>query len=370
MINVKFTLCLTHDCNLTCNYCYSGRKFKKHMSLATAQKIIDFAFDTTPPSDKISIGFFGGEPLLKFDLIKNIVNYIHKKDQNTINPNSLYITTNGTLLNEDYLYYFKKEFINLCISIDGPAQIHNLNRLYRDGRESFTDVFKNLQLTLQYLTNFQVNAVYGPDTIDFLPETVSFFTQLNVPSIHLNPNIQALWNENDITKLRNFYMQIADKYIECYENGQEIALNLIDSKIIIFLKEGYEDTDKCGMGETEFGFAPSGNIYPCERFIGDDETTQFCLGNIHSGIERFNVCSLPRPENGNKNDCINCKLQKYCMNWCSCTNYFMTGNVNLPSTFLCESEKAIIKAARKVLINLKNNDLFLNHFLNYNHDLY
>ncbi len=366
---VKFTLCLTHDCNLSCNYCYSGQKFKKHMSLTTAQKVIDFAFHITPPDDKISIGFFGGEPMLKFDLIQEIVNYIHTQDHNIIKPISLYITTNGTILNQNYMDYFKEENINLCISIDGPAKIHNLNRFYRNGRESFTDVFKNLQLILEQLDTFQVNAVYGPDTIDFLPETVTFFTQLNIPSIHLNPNILALWEEKNIRKLRENYMQIADKYIQCYEDGQEIALNLIDSKIIVFLKEGYDDADKCGMGETEWGFAPSGNIYPCERFIGDDDNPQLCLGNIYTGLEKFNVCSKLKHGENHNSDCIKCKLQKYCMTWCGCTNYFMTGLINLPSSVLCESEKAIINAAKKVFLNLKNNDLFLNHFLSYIHDI-
>lgn len=365
---MKVSLSLTHDCTLSCRYCYAGSKFKKDMSLATAQKIVDFAMEITPTGRKIEFGFFGGEPLLRFDLIKEIINYIRKKEREVGKAICLGVTTNGTLLTQTILDLFKDENVDLCISIDGPAYVHNLNRRYKDGRGSFEDVVRNLSLAIEQLGSLQVNAVYGPDTIDFLPESVSFFSQLGVSVIHLNPNICAFWEESTYSKLREVYMQIANQYIQSYQQGQEIAINLIDSKIIVFLKGGYQVTDKCGMGETEWGFAPSGNIYPCERLIGEDNDSSYCLGNIHTGLDLMRRCSLLEHRGNRNEECRTCALQKFCMNWCGCTNYYMTGHTDLAGPMMCESEKAAIQAAEHVLITLKDNELFLDHFMNYLHE--
>lgn len=339
------------------------------MSLITAQKIVDFVMDISPQGRKIKFGFSGGEPLLRFDLIKEIIDYIHRKTQMARTPIFFSITSNGTLLTKTILDFFQKENIDLCISIDGPAHVHNLNRCYRDGRESFEDILSNLQLAIERLGTLQVNAVYGPDTIDFLPESVLFFTKLGISAIHLNPNIRASCKDYTYSKLRETYMQIADHYIQSYQHGQEIAINLIDSKIIVFLKGGYETTDKCGIGETEWGFAPSGNIYPCERLIGEDSDYSLCLGNIHKGLDLARRCSLLKQRRNRNVECKTCDLQRYCMNWCGCTNQFMTGHTDLVGRMLCESEKAAIQAAKHVLVTLskKDNELFIDHFMEYLH---
>jgi uncharacterized protein len=365
---LRVALSLTHDCNLSCKYCYAGKKKKKDVSLATAKEAVDFALKVAPPKRGIKFSFFGGEPLLRFDLIKKITKYIREKEKENEVTISLSVTSNGTLLTDSIFEFFKKENIELCISIDGPAHIHDLNRVYVDGRGSFEDVIKKLRRAVRELGSIQVNAVYGPITLEFLPETVSFFTQLGVSVIHLNPNIRASWQDEKISELGETYLKIADQYIGNYRNGNEIAINLIDSKIIVFLKGGYDASDRCGMAETEWGFAPSGNIYPCERFIGEDDNSAFCFGNVHGGIDVERRCHLLEKRGNRNEECVNCALQKYCMNWCGCTNYFMTGQTDISGPFMCESEKAAILAAQKVLVTLKDNELFLDHFLKYLHE--
>ena len=366
---MKVTLSLTHNCNLSCSYCYSGRAFKKDMSFITAQKTVDFAMDITPPGQKVEFCFFGGEPLLCFDLMKEIISYIHEREREARKPVRFSITTNGTLLTQPILDFFKEENVDLCISIDGPAHVHNLNRCYKDGHGSFAEVVRNLHNAIEQLDYVQVNAVYGPDTIDFLPESVSFFIQLGVPVIHLNPNICAFWAKDTYPKLRETYMQIANHYIQSYQRGQEIAVNLIDSKIILFLKGGYAVEDMCGMGETEWGFAPSGNIYPCERFIGEDDNSSFCLGNVHTGLALARRCSLLKQRGNRNKKCKTCDSQRYCMNWCGCTNYYITGHTDLAGPMLCESEGAAIQAAKYVLTTLPelDNELFIDHLRRYLH---
>jgi uncharacterized protein len=166
------------------------------------------------------------------------------------------------------------------------------------------------------------------------------------------------------------YMQIADYYMQSYQRGNEIAVNLIDGKILLLLKGGYTAEDICCMGETEWGFAPSGNIYPCERLVGEDDGSSLCLGNIHTGLDVGRRCSLLEQRGNHDEECRDCDYRKYCMNWCGCTNYHMTGHTDSVGPMMCASEKAAIHAAKHVLITLSrlDNELFLDHLMHYMHE--
>ncbi len=367
---MKATLSLTHSCNLACRYCYAGQAFKQHMSLDTAQKAVNFAIRITPPGEKIDFSFFGGEPFLCFEQMQAITAYIRERTQETDRPVRLSITSNGTILTQPMLDFLKAEQIDLCISIDGPPHVHDLNRCYANGRGSFGDVAANLQKAMTQLDTVQVNAVFGPETIASLAETVDFLIGLGVSAVHLNPDIGADWNGSSSDQLQDAFGRIADYYIECYQQGQEIAINVIDSKIVLFLKDGYGLEDMCGMGETQWAFAPSGNIYPCERFIGEDDVDSLRLGNLHSGLDRIRQCVLLQRKGNRNKVCQECEIKRYCMNWCGCTNYYMTGRIDLAGSLLCRMEKAAIEAARHVTTTLSesDNDLFVDHFMKYLHE--
>lgn len=337
------------------------------MSIDTAREIVRWVMDTTIPGEKTSIGFFGGEPLLRFNLMQEATEYIRVKEEETGKVVNLNVTSNGTLLNDDILDFLKAERIDLCVSIDGPKYVHDKFRRYKDGGGTFDDVASKTNQALERLGKVQVNAVFNPSTMSTLPERISFFANLGVSTIHLNPDIRATWPRSLFPRLREVYLKAANLYIESYQQAQEIAVNLIDSKILILLKGGYGSDDKCGMGETELGFAPSGNIYPCERLVGEDNGL-YCLGNIHTGIDLMRRCNLIAVRGNRNKECKTCNLQRYCMNWCGCTNYHMTGYTDLASAMMCASEKAAIEAATHVLIALQDDDLFLNHFIRYLHE--
>lgn len=337
------------------------------MSFDTARKIVDFAFATHHPGHKLRFHFFGGEPLLCFSLMKDIVGYIRQQENRFQIPVSFSMTSNGTILNQLILNFLRDEGIDLCISLDGPAHVHDLNRRYKDGRRSFVVVMSNLQKALDSLESVQINAVYGPQTISLLPESVRFFISAGVPVIHLNPNIEAIWPPNLDAPLHDAFTDIAQAYIESYERGNEIAISGIDSKIILFFKGGYGIEDLCCMGEGELAFAPSGNVYPCERFIGEDDNSPMCFGNIDSGIDIARRCSLLKRRGNRNEECKTCGLRRYCMNWCGCTNYAMTGHTDLVGSAMCAIERATIDAARQVSLALteRNNQLFIDHFTHY-----
>ncbi len=360
---MKISLSLTHDCNLRCKYCYAGEKFHKTMTLQTAKEIVDFSISITPHHDHIDYSFFGGEPFLCFSLIQEIISYIESKKIS--NPITYNITTNGTIISDEILDYIVAHDIKISISIDGPASIHDKNRVDIHGNGTLDVILENIKKISSRLDFFQVNAVYGAKTVEQLDKTFDFFVENGIKNIHLNPNITEKWDASSFPKITTAYTRIAKRYIELYKNNKEVALNLIDNKLILFLKGGYEEEDKCSMGQSEFGFAPSGNVYPCERLIGDDTNEEMCMGNIHTGINPLKRCSIAQKTGNSNEECSTCPVQQYCMNWCGCTNYNMTGYSDRVSAMLCHSERVAISVTKEVFNALKNNETLLNHFLNY-----
>lgn len=360
---MKVSLGVTHDCNLRCEYCYAGEKTNKVMDIETAKKIVDFISLISPPTEELNIGFFGGEPLLEIDFINDVIKYIHTK--NLLNPLSFSITTNGTLLNNAAIDFIKEHNINISVSIDGPEDIHDMYRKDKYGKGTFKHVLKNIDKLANSLDYFQVNSVYTPQTVSRIDETVRFLVENDIYNIHLNPDISAQWDKESFENIAIGYKNIADTYIEMFNKGREVAINLLDSKLILFFKGGYEERDKCGMGETEFGFAPSGNVYPCERLIGDDTDINMEMGNVHTGVNLQHSCVIGKKEDNDNKECKTCNIKQYCMNWCGCTNYHMTGSSTTTSAMMCHSERHAINSAKYVFKSLQDNELFARHMLKY-----
>lgn len=364
---MKITLSLTHRCNLACRYCYAGNSCKPDMQLAIAKQCIDTTLARLPIGSSLDLGLFGGEPLLRLDLIRDIVAYTYRRTHETLTTVRIGITTNGTMVSPEALDYFADQGINLCFSIDGPQKVHDRNRCHHNGSGSFVEVVRNLELAIKRLGVVEVNAVVGPDTLADVPHTLDFFINLGVPVIHLNPNIRATWPSETCEHFDDIYRQAAEQYIACYRHGTEIALNLIDSKAILFVKGGYSLDDKCSMGDGEWGIAPSGNIYACERFIGEDDDPTFRLGSILTGLNQERLCALRLKRGNRREECSNCSYKRFCMSWCGCTNWFMSGESNMPALVLCSMEKAGIEAARYAFESLvrDDNNLFADHLFNY-----
>jgi uncharacterized protein len=364
---MKVTLSLTHKCNLACHYCYAGRAAKPDMTLETARKCVDFAIEHLPTGKTLDLCLFGGEPLLRFDLVRETTAYALGRSKELSVPARVSITTNGTLVTSEILDFAAEHGVHVCFSIDGPAEVHDLNRTYAGGRGSFADAMHRLYIALQRLPIVQVNAVFGPDTLMALRRSLAYLVDEGARVIHLNPNILSNWPVGIGSRIANVFLEIADYYIDCYDKGREIAINLLDSKMLLFIQGGYAPDDVCAMGDGEWGFAPGGNIYPCERFIGEDVDSPFCLGNIHTGIDLARRCAISRRRGNHNPECEACGLKKYCMNWCGCTNYFMSGRTDMVGPMLCVMEQAAIRAARHAFNALvqSDNELFVNHMYNY-----
>ncbi len=364
---MKFTLNLTHNCNLRCSYCYGGPTNHSDMSENIARQSVDFAFSITPPGETLEFSFFGGEPLLCPELLRETTTSIANKKTERNVPVRLSITSNGTLLDNSAIDFLAKNEIDLCVSVDGPESVHNLNRVYPGNRGSHKAVMNGLGLALRQLSLVQVNAVYSPETLEQMSETLSFFLSENIPVVHFNPNITTTWSSDDIKKIPQAYDTLADTYLGAFRNNTPIAVNLFDSKMVLFMKGGYQEKDKCGMGESEMAVAPSGNIYPCERFVGDDTQSHFVIGHVNSGFSFAKRCQVITNRGNCSPICQNCDISDYCMKWCGCTNYNMSGDTRQTGPMLCISERAAVLSARKIFTTLtaENNKAFFKHLLQF-----
>ncbi len=359
---MKCTLCITQKCNLNCSYCYIGKK-PSSMSLDVACAAVDFLFERTPPEDIIDIGFFGGEPLLEFELIKSITAMIKSHPQYDAGRVSLSVVTNGTIFSDEIAGFMNEQGIECGISCDGPPPVQDRFRRFGDGSGSSAAVEETIRRAVEAFPTVLVNAVYTPSTLSHLPRSVEYFSSLGLKRIFLSPDYSASWTKSDIDSLAHVYGCVAEKYIEYYLREKPHFINIIDNKIAVILRGGYQPTERCTMGSGELAFAPSGNIYPCERLIGADDGSTHSIGNVGTGIDPgLMACHIKAGGDANA-ECTECGIRDYCTNWCGCSNYFSSGYYNRVGTFLCASEQTAVKAAFGVFQRLEKEvgGVFMEH---------
>lgn len=358
---MKYTLGITQACNLNCDYCYVN-KHPSRMSYSTAERVVDLMYMLTPPGEQMNIGFFGGEPLLEFDLLKDITALIVLHPQYPHHEVLLDVVTNGTIFSDSIVMFLKQHSFTYCLSCDGPPEVQDVFRHFPDGSGSSHLVEASLKRARQLLPAVLVNAVYHPQTLQNLPQVVQYFSSLGLRQIYLNPDFTAPWTRQHATALAYVYQKIADLYIDYYLQGDPHYISLIDAKITVILRGGYQPDEKCQMGKKDFSFGPSGNIYLCERLIQDDSGGPHCIGNVTTGLD-WDAARCKGNSQAINAECLTCGFLDYCSNWCGCTNYFSSGHYNRVGAFLCAAEKAAIQAAFYAFETLekKLGNLFFEH---------
>lgn len=348
---MRYAILVTQDCNLRCSYCYIGKRPRK-MSLATARRIVDFVYARTPERETLKFGFFGGEPLLEFPLIRKITGLVEQHPQWDPERVTLSLITNGTIFNPEIAGFVRRHAIDFAVSCDGPPAIHDASRRFRNGRGSAWNVERNLRRAVNELPCLSVNAVFGPQTLPHLPATVAYLSSLGVRQIHLNADISANWSAQDADRAAEVYAEIGRRYVDFYLQGDPHFINLIDAKIAVILRRGYRPLERCRMGSGELAFAPDGTIYPCERLVGEGGEAH-SIGHVTTGIKRRIGRCLATAGREPETQCPSCSVRDYCMNWCGCTNYLATGSYGRVGPFHCASERAVLTVAAEALQTLE-----------------
>lgn len=286
------TLMVTKDCNLHCSYCYEC-DFRSHQSLsfATGVKIIDWFYKYSK-SPKKYVSFYGGEPLLQVNLIKDLVNYCYKRYPDLV----FSITTNGTLVNESNIDMLKS-FHSVVLSLDGPEKVHDLHRHTYDNKSSFSminfDLFRSLK-------NLSLNAVITPKNVYYLNESMKYISEF-CKNYKFKVAYELDWMPNDILEYKRQLTLLADKFINDIDNPNRFYLYKSIVSFLNFIKAFYENPNyRCDAGINCFTFTPSGNLYPCYGFVS---STKASLGNIFDKIDLSKIETLCN----NKLVCQTCK---------------------------------------------------------------
>lgn len=346
-------LCLhvSHDCNLRCEYCFassgdynSGRKL---MGKAVALKAVDYLVAVSHDRRNIEIDFFGGEPLMNFDTVKETVAYGRQLEKSTGKHFYFTITTNGTLLNKENIYFINENMDNVVISIDGRKEVHDAARHDRAGHGNYDKI---LPLAKQLVAgrngkSYFIRGTFTARNKDFSKD-VMHLADIGFKEISVEPVVGSgsdlYFKESDIPEILKEYENLALQYIERLSDNRRFRfyhfnINLYDGPCL------FKRVTACGAGYEYLAVSPEGNLYPCHQFVGQDE---FVIGNVFTGIQNNEMRDkFMRNNILSKEKCRDCWAKLFCSGGCHANAYFSNGSIAQPNELSCILQKKRIECA-------------------------
>jgi uncharacterized protein len=371
---VNICLFLTQECNMRCVYCYGdGGHYagKGMMTEETAFRAVDWLMKNSKKAERVNIGFFGGEPLLNFSLMKKIVPYA--KEQGTTKGKQVFfsITTNGSLLNEEIITFLKEEKIKIQISFDGPSEYQNSQRPFKNGKGSYDKVFANIQKLRTAIPHLTARATLCGEADPFLVKeameraefTTWFITKAS--PVLLNMQLAVIPSDREEASQRMLAFNHKEKeQLLAAIRERKINKDYLPGILHVMTEMdfGQKRHYGCGIGKGMVGISVSGDIYPCHRFVGIEELR---LGNIADyHIEGLNhywravVDHLP--------ECASCWARYFCGGGCFYNNKAHTGDMHRPESLFCSETKAMFEGLIHVFCNLSKDDKeFLKGIMNH-----
>ena len=374
---MQVTLCLTHDCTLRCPYCYAGEKRRKAMPWETAKAAIDrtiaWQLAHYPEKDYV-LGFFGGEPLLEWDLLQRADAYAEDTARAAGLRFGRTVTTNLTLLDREKADWLRARRYKIGLSIDGSPAMHDANRVFPDGRGSHAACMAALPLVEDFpAPRPEIICVVTPATAPLLAEGVRYLHARTALPIAVNPDFTAAWDDASRAALRRSYEILADDVLSSWRAAAQPAnpptcepanlqtfepsngaaasplhLTWFDGKLKALRIGGYRACDKCDPVRRELAVAPSGNLYPCPNLVGNDDKEDLRLGTAQAGFDPAAVARALARRGNHDPACRDCPAAARCVNWCCCANWFSTGRTDRVGSFGCFHEKLSIELADRV----------------------
>ena len=347
-------LCLhiAHDCNLACQYCFAGEGEyngdRSLMSLEVGKAAIDFLIANSGSRKNLEVDFFGGEPLMNFDVVKEIVAYGRSKEKEFNKNFRFTLTTNGVLLNDDIMEFANREMSNVVLSVDGRKEVHDLMRPTRNGKGSYDHIMpKFLKLAeLRNQNNYYVRGTFTHNNLDFSKDVLHLadlgFKQISVEPVVSLPDEPYAIKEEDLPVLLEEYDKLAKEMIKREKEGKgfhffHFMIDLTQGPCVAKRLSG------CGSGTEYLAVTPWGDLYPCHQFVGDEA---FLLGNVKDGIQKTEICDEFKLCNVYAKDkCKNCFARFYCSGGCAANAYKFHGNILDAYDIGCELEKKRVECA-------------------------
>lgn len=357
----NLTIFLTENCNLRCSYCYEYEtkniqdtsldfaSFKKHLSYFINNYVI---------KDRLNITFFGGEPLLKYDLIKQIIAYCKKIELGNNYKITFSITTNGTLLDDEKIEFFKKNDLHITCSYEGLKTLHDKHRKFSTGQGSFDLIKKKLN---QYSKDMPILArsTFSSFNISF-KDWLTSLTSIGIYNMTFAFAFtkKTHYSEETYQNVINFFDELSNTLIAEIEVDNFINVVCI-TDIIKKIHSGVENPNvfACGAGISSFTILSNGDIYFCHRFSNVED---FLIGNTMDGIDdqcRKTILnsSLTKNKKVDTTNCVDCWAQLFCGGGCLNTTYLENEELNVPNKLDCHITKEKVKACLKIYTSLTEN---------------
>jgi len=289
------------------------------------------------------IVFFGGEPLLRKDLIEKGIYYAldQRKIDNFI-PH-FKVSTNGLLIDTAFLDFARDAGLAIALSIDGIEQAHNQHRRLRNDASTFEIVINKLKLLLEYQPYANVLMTVTPETVHYYHDSVEFLIDLGVRYLIVSLNYAGSWDIKSLAELRRQYKKLSSLYERLTVSGKKFYFSPFETKLESHIKGKESKCQKCAFSERQLSIAPDGKIYPCIQFVRDGVSNiSYSIGNIWDGIDPFAKEKLLSESKNIPLECAKCSFLERCNNDCNCLNWQTTGTLNGVSPLLCETERMII----------------------------
>ena len=347
-------LCLhiVHDCNLACRYCfaeegeYHGRK--AHMSFEVGKKALDFLIANSGSRRNLEVDFFGGEPLMNWQVVKDLVAYGREQEKLHHKHFRFTLTTNGVLLNEEIMEFANQEMDNVVLSIDGRKEVHDYMRPFPRGKGSSDLIIPKFRKFAEsrHQQKYYVRGTFTRNNLDFSRDVLHLadlgFEQISVEPVVALPQEPYAIREEDIPKICEEYDKLAVEMIRRQREGKGFQF----FHFMIDLTGGpcvYKRLSGCGSGTEYLAVTPWGDLYPCHQFVGEEE---FLMGNVDEGIKRTDIQDTFKGCNVYAKDkCKECFARFYCSGGCAANAYKFHGSINDAYDIGCELQRKRVECA-------------------------
>ena len=347
-------MCLhvAHDCNLRCSYCFASTgdfgEGRKLLDADTGKKAIDFLLTQSKGRKNLELDFFGGEPLMNFEVVKEIVAYARSKEKEYNKNFRFTITTNGMLLNDDIIDYINREMSNIVLSIDGRKEVNDRVRVRCDKTGSYDKIVPNYQklVAKRGQDQYYVRGTFTKYNLDFAKDVMHLndigFDQVSVEPVVADPQQPYALTESDLPQIFDEYENLAKQLIEKKKNGKgfnffHFMLDLDQGPCAIKRLRG------CGCGNEYVAVTPDGDIYPGHQFVGMEEWKMGSVLDDTFDLKRKDY--FAKANIYGKEDCKNCWAKFYCSGGCNANNLQYAGDVLKPHKLSCELEKKRLECA-------------------------
>ncbi|WP_152668156.1 thioether cross-link-forming SCIFF peptide maturase [Clostridium cylindrosporum] len=344
---------IAHDCNLKCKYCFAEEgEYHGARSMMTPEigkKAIDFVIKSSGPRKNIEVDLFGGEPLMNFNTVKEIVDYARIEEKKYNKNIRFTMTTNATLLNDEIMEYIDKNMGNIVLSIDGRPEVNDNIRVRYDGSGTYDAIMPKIKKMVEKRDKskqYYVRGTFTRENLDFFEDVMLManegFKEVSNEPVVLEPSHPLALRLEDLPVIFEQYDKLADEMIKREKEGRgfkfyHFAMDINGGPCV------YKRISGCGAGYEYVAVTPDGDIYPCHQFVGKEE---FKLGTLDEGNIDASLETLFK--NGhiyNKPKCEKCWAKFYCSGGCQANNYNFNNDIHIPYELGCEMMKKRVECA-------------------------